>query len=91
MIVEPYVSGDGFLHLSDPIPFAAADYDGDRDVDEDDTAFFMDCMNGPDSHGLHPLCTHVDANEDGAIDLKEFATLQQCYSGGAPANPECGK
>jgi len=90
MIIEPSLFGDGFLHLSDPIPFAPADFDGDMDVDLDDVAFFVDCMDGPGAAVLHPLCAHVDVDNSETVDLRDLSTLMRCFNGESLADPTCG-
>lgn len=94
VIFEPALGSSGFFHVSDPIPFAFADFDLDFDVDVDDAKIFTSCMTDPGSSafgGLNPECDHVDADQDGDVDLLDFRQFQLCFSGsGVTADPNCG-
>ena len=54
------------------------DYDGDRDVDAADFAWFDDCITGPDA-GPPPTpdCDAFDFDFDADVDLADFKGLQQ--------------
>lgn len=81
----------------------AADFDGDEDVDADDTAIFEFCASGPgvgyDPDQLPSGCDLLpnaneriaaDFDKDGDVDQADFSTFQRCYSGeGVPADPSC--
>jgi len=73
---------------------AGGDFDGDCDVDGDDTAMFMTCYTGPallySSVGFPPGCQltldsqgHIaaDFDEDGDVDQKDFGLFQRAWTG----------
>lgn len=92
VIFDPFLTATGFLQLSDPLPFAYADFDLDYDVDHADARTFASCVTNPQSGFVSPECTHIDADEDEAVDLTDFAIFQRCYTGqGGFANPTCGE
>jgi len=82
---------------------AAADFDHDGDVDNDDFLVFAACATGPavryDAAGLPSGCTLIpngngniaaDFNADGSVDQSDFAIFQRCYSGkDKPADRNC--
>jgi len=73
------------------VDFAYGDFDRDLDVDEDDVSTFVHCLAGPDAGVLGPECYHLDSEEDGDLDLADFAALQLCYSGAdVSADVYCG-
>ncbi len=91
VILEPALSLSGFLHVSDPIPFAYADFDLDFDVDAFDAETFVSCLTGPGPSTLNPECDHIDGNVDGAVDLADFRQFQLCFSGpDTTADTDCG-
>jgi len=91
VIFDPFLTGTGFLQVSDPIPFAYADFDLDYDVDNADARTFTACVTSPVPGFVTPNCTHIDADEDETVDLRDFAIFQRCYSGeGAIASTTCG-
>ena len=53
-----------------------ADLDGDGGVDAADLGVFGGCMTGPEV-AAEPGCTPADLNQDGDVDLGDFADLQQ--------------
>jgi hypothetical protein len=90
VIFQPSLSGSGFLHLSDPIPFAYGDFDRDLDVDQNDLAVFESCSTGP---GLFfsVECTLADADGDDDVDQADFGFFQRCISGeNLTADVNCG-
>ncbi len=91
VIFDPFLTGTGFLQVSDPLQFAYADFDLDYDVDNADAQTFISCVTSPQSGFVSPECTHIDADEDEAVDLRDFAIFQRCYSGeDALAASSCG-
>ncbi len=68
---------------------------GDGDVDEDDFDQFITCFTGPAIPDVVPPedpvnCLCFDLNNDGIIDMLDFARYQLCYSGeGVEADPAC--
>ena len=55
------------------------DLDNDADVDGDDLALFVDCMNGP---GVEPQCdVDADFDNDGDVDLRDASELLLCFNG----------
>ncbi len=89
--IEPFITGTSFLTVSDPIPFAAGDFNLDLFVDEGDLADLVACQTGPRAGLLGPDCEHIDIGGDGTVDLADIAALQRCFSGtGNEADPLCG-
>ncbi len=67
-----------------------ADFDRDRDVDQDDFALLQRCMSGSTVPQTNPACqaAHLDHDED--VDTADFAVFQGCFtSPGVPAAAEC--
>lgn len=88
---EPSITATGFLTVSEPIPFAAGDFDLNLSVDPNDVAALVSCLTGPDGGQLSPDCEHIDVDQDGQIGLYDFSLLQNCYSGQeVAADPSCG-
>lgn len=53
------------------------DFDGDSETDADDFAALTDCLGGPDATGGTPTCLAFgDADDDGDVDLADYAALQ---------------
>ena len=78
--------------MSDPVPFAYADFDLDLDVDIRDERVFAACMTRPRPGQTSPECEHLDADLDGDVDLRDFTRLQNCMSGeDAAAGDNCGR
>jgi hypothetical protein len=91
IIFQPSLTGSSFLHVSDPVAFAAPDFDLDLHVDAPDAGIQNRCATGPGIGLATPDCAHVDLNGDTDVDLADFAILQLCFSGSeSPANPACG-
>jgi len=91
VILQPSIAGSSFFHVSDPVPFAAPDFDLDLHVDAPDWAIQEFCFTGPGVGLVGPECAHTDIDEDGDVDIADFAVLQRCYSGpDAPADTTCG-
>lgn len=95
VILEP-LSTLGFItngnfHVSDPIPFSYGDFDLDQYVENRDTEFFTYCLTGPEPNLVTPECVHVDADENGTVDLRDYTQFLHCFSGtSTPADPMCG-
>ncbi len=60
---------------------AAADLDGDEDVDLADFGLFQTCFNGPNRPAGAPNCDNADLDDDGDIDLDDFSRFQTCFNG----------
>jgi len=89
VILEPSLTESSFFHVSDPILFAFGDYDADRYVDADDAFFWSICRTAPAARPT-PDCLHLDGDEDGDIDLLDFALFQRCFGGPEQAaDPAC--
>jgi len=56
------------------------DCDGDGDIDADDFANFDGCMGGP-MLGTNQGCGCLDVNDDGGVDLEDWAGFQRDYTG----------
>jgi hypothetical protein len=61
-----------------------ADFDGDGDVDQDDTNVFDSCVMAPPS----PECWRADLNWDGVVDLND-QPIFQCQLGAGWPDPGC--
>lgn len=87
--LESSLTSSSFFHVSAPIPFAFGDFDADMRVDSDDMFFWEQCRTAPGESPL-PDCDHLDGNEDGDVDMTDFAWFQRCFSGSeTPAEPTC--
>jgi len=70
---------------------AAADFDGDGDVDQDDFGRFQACLNDPLDPITEPQCQAADLDGDSHVDQDDFVIFQQCLSGpDVPAQAGCG-
>ena len=78
------VGGDSyqtqFSHQYNPDP---GDLDGDGVVDIDDFVILSDCLIGP-AGGIPAGCDGSDLNQDGNVDLLDFAEFQRLFEGSAP-------
>ncbi|MDO8629031.1 MAG: retropepsin-like aspartic protease [Phycisphaerales bacterium] len=91
VIFEPSLTLSSFFHVSDPVPFAAPDFDLDLHVDAPDWAIQEICFTGPSGNGIGPECEHTDLDGDGDVDLADFSALQRCFSGSDDlADAACG-
>lgn len=79
LILQPSLSGSGFLHLSDSIPFHDADIDADFDVDLCDCQVLSDCLDGPKDRQFHPICLSLDLDANDLVDLRDVATVQNAF------------
>ncbi len=69
-----------------PIP---GDFNGDRDVDQQDCAHLTGCMSGA---GVPPAggCTDADLEGDNDVDQTDFGLLQRCLTGpDVQGDPHC--
>ena len=73
------------------LPIIPGDFNGDRDVDQDDFATFEACLSG--SWVLFaPGCGPTDFDDDGDTDQSDYGVFQHCLSGeGVPADPRCAE
>ncbi len=91
VIFQPALSGSSFFHVSDPVPFAHPDLDLDKLVDVPDWVIQRSCFSGPGTNLIGPECEHADLNDDGDVDLGDFAELQRCFRGSLEfADTACG-
>jgi hypothetical protein len=91
VIFEPSLTLSSFFHVSDPVLFAAPDFDLDLHVDSPDWSIQIVCFTGPGGIGIGPECEHTDLDGDGDVDLADFAVLQRCFSGSSDlADTACG-
>lgn len=55
---------------------ADGDGDADGDVDRDDYTVFVDCLEGPAESLGFPGCLCLDLDNDGNVDIRDYANLQ---------------
>jgi hypothetical protein len=60
------------------------DIDGDRDTDRCDLYYWVGCRTGPDLRFAPSGCERADIDEDGDIDLADFARFQRVFVPGFP-------
>lgn len=88
---KPSLTGTGFLHVSEPIPFAYGDFDLDFDVDTSDLQTMLSCYTGPGA-SVAVECDHLDVDLSTHVDLLDFAQFQRCFSSpDTDAEPNCGR
>lgn len=80
---------NGNLRLSDPIPFSYGDFDLDQHVENRDTEFFTYCLTGPQAGQVLPECLHVDSDDSGTVDLRDYTAFLKCFRGTAAADAQC--
>lgn len=69
-------------------PRTPPDLDIDGDVDVTDMSLFNDCALGPDQPGRSSrVCTDADLDQDGHVDLRDFADATLCFSAEAQRPP----
>lgn len=67
----------------------AADFDGDRDVDQTDFGYLQACFSGPGIDFVEG-CGNANLDKDGDVDAEDFARFYQCFSGpDVAADPSC--
>ena len=92
LVFEPALGFSAFLHISEPIPVAFGDTDVDFDVDLTDARLMIECVSGPTTATVSPECDHLDGDQDGDIDMRDYARFQRCFSGDdITADPTCGQ
>lgn len=66
----------------DSLGRAEFDHDGDNDVDLDDYDAFNGCLTGPSPGSYTPddECSISDFDQNGAVDLKDHAAMQQAFT-----------
>ncbi len=66
------------------------DFDGDRDVDQEDFGHFQVCYSGSGQDQNDPNCLGAILDDDGDVDQGDFAVFLSCMSGADnPADPNC--
>ena len=72
--------GDGFIHVSDPVAYADADFNGDGKVDMADFAVFAEAwLTTSTDAGYHPEC---DVFLDDLVNMKDFVEVVQSWLDG---------
>jgi 3',5'-cyclic AMP phosphodiesterase CpdA len=66
--------------LTSRTPFCPADFDGDKDVDEDDLALLQPCLSGAETP-VTSNCSKEDIDRDNDVDQSDFGLFQRCFSG----------
>lgn len=78
-IADPKFTSWGVTVTDQAVPVGVCgDIDGDGDLDGDDMAMFLGCMDGP-SVPLPPSCDSVDLDHDGDVDLADSAVFQRFF------------
>ncbi len=62
------------------LPGYRADFDGDRDVDQDDFAHLQECLAGALPQ-TDPACADTLLTADALVDQSDVALFQQCFGG----------
>ncbi|UCG16455.1 MAG: hypothetical protein JSV19_00140, partial [Phycisphaerales bacterium] len=60
------------------VPFVASDFNGDGLVNVDDFVVLEGCLSGPGG-GLGTTCLCIDLDEDGDVDMGDFALFAEEY------------
>jgi len=77
IIFEPSLTGSGFLHISEPVPFAYADLNFDGNVNMEDFAIFASAwFTKPGDIKWNPYC---DFYIDGFIDMWDLAAFVEVW------------
>ena len=74
---QPRVQGGSVEIGADELAFWAGDVDHDGDVEGDDLAGWTTCMPGPDIAAPADCTAALDFDEDGDVDLADFARLRR--------------
>jgi len=83
VVLEPSVTGGGFLHVSDPVPYAFVDLNFDELVDVADFAIFASAWRTtPEDPAWNG---HCDFYLDGVIDSRDFQAFAEAW--GAALQP----
>ena len=78
VVLEPTTTGTGFLHLSDPVPYAFIDLNGDGVVDGQDFAIFAAAWRTTeDDLAWNPPC---DFFADGVIDARDLEAFMDAWT-----------
>lgn len=84
---------DGLRVVTDQVAIEyrqVGDFDGDKDVDIDDTNHFISCFTGSELGPPGPGCELTDIDGDSDTDMDDFGPFQRCLSGsGGAADPDC--
>jgi hypothetical protein len=81
VILEPGLTTSAFLQVSAPLDVSFADNDVDFDVDMTDAEFFLNCMTPTQQDAVRPECRHFDTDDDGDVDLIDFARFELAFTG----------
>ncbi|HOW70797.1 MAG TPA: lamin tail domain-containing protein [Phycisphaerae bacterium] len=73
------VFANAFL-ITQPYVLNAFDFDGDRDVDQDDFDTFAACLSGP-SVPRAAGCEECDSDGDGDVDQNDYGVFQRNFTG----------
>jgi len=77
VVLEPSITGGGFLHVSDPVPYAFIDLNFDGVVDVSDFAIFASAWRAQaESPAWNGLC---DFYTDGVIDARDFEAFVDAW------------
>jgi hypothetical protein len=77
VVIEPTTTGTGFLYISDPVPYACADLNGDGVVDGQDFAIFAAAwQTTPADPAWNPQC---DFFTDGVIDARDLGAFVDAW------------
>jgi hypothetical protein len=78
VVLQPDSTGTGFLHISDPVPYACADLNGDALVDAQDFAIFAAAwQTTPADPAWNPLC---DFYADGVVDARDLQAFLDAWT-----------
>ena len=77
IIFEPSLVGSGFLHVSDPVPYAYADLNFDGNINMEDFAIFASAwFTKPGDINWNPYC---DFYADEFIDMRDLAAFVEVW------------
>ena len=74
------LAGGFWPAITDGCPALFGDSNGDGDVDLDDYSVFQACLAGAGS-GLGAGCECLDLDDNGSVDLLDFAEFQVAFTG----------